>query len=122
MRMQKNPMRIGQLAKEIGVERFVIRFWEKEFNIKSHRSDGMQRCYTEKELELFKTIKQLLYEKNYTIQGARKELHQRKMTSEGTVLSLKTEEISLQEQVDALKAELLTLRAKLEKLKHHLGQ
>ena len=31
MRMQKRRFRIGQLANQLGVERFVVRFWEKEF-------------------------------------------------------------------------------------------
>ena len=72
MRMQPAQFRIGELAKSVGVERFVIRFWEKEFNLKSDRSTGGQRFYTNKDLETFKKIKSLLYEKKYTIEGARK--------------------------------------------------
>ncbi|MCL4380056.1 MerR family transcriptional regulator [Candidatus Dependentiae bacterium] len=119
--MQKSQMRIGQLAKEIGVERFVIRFWEKEFNIKAHRSDGMQRWYTDKELAMFKTIKQLLYEKNYTIQGARKELQRKETRSaESVVTASQSSTTVIQEQLDSVKKDLLKLRQQLELLKQHL--
>lgn len=72
--MQKRQFRIGELAKILAVERFVIRFWEKEFSLKGTRSQGGQRFYTQKDLATFSTIKKLLYEQGFTIQGARKKL------------------------------------------------
>lgn len=74
MHMEERHFRIGQLAKELNVERFVIRFWEKEFQLSSHRSSGGQRFYIQKDLDTFKLIKQLLYEKGFTIAGAKKVL------------------------------------------------
>ena len=74
MRMEKRKFRIGELAQQLNVERFVIRFWEKEFNIKSYRSDGGQRFYSEDDLNTFKTVKELLYEKRFTIAGAKQML------------------------------------------------
>lgn len=123
MKMQKNQMRIGQLAQHLGVERFVIRFWEKEFGIKANRSEGMQRWYSQKELELFSTIKHLLYEKHYTIQGARQELHGKvtKQTTKPITTTNDDEKTLLEQQVVALKSELLILREQLEKLKKHLA-
>ncbi len=76
MKMEKKKFRIGQLADLIGVERFVIRFWEKEFNISSTRSHGGQRFYTEQDLRLFTTIKTLLYHEGFTITGAKKKLEE----------------------------------------------
>lgn len=73
MKMQKKQFRIGELAKCLAVERFVIRFWEKEFNVSGHRSQGGQRFYEEKDLERFRTIKRLLYEQGFTIAGAKKQ-------------------------------------------------
>ncbi|MGE0010032.1 MAG: MerR family transcriptional regulator [Candidatus Babeliales bacterium] len=72
MHMEERHFRIGQLAKELSVERFVIRFWEKEFGLSSHRSSGGQRFYIQKDLDTFKLIKQLLYERGFTIAGAKK--------------------------------------------------
>lgn len=74
MRMEKRKFRIGELAKHLAVERFVIRFWEKEFNVKSTRSGGGQRFYDEDDAHTFATIKELLYNRGFTIAGARKEL------------------------------------------------
>lgn len=74
MRMQKKQFRIGELAKRLNVERFVIRFWEKEFGLKAHRSNGGQRFYEERDFNKFKKIKKLLYEEGFTISGARQQL------------------------------------------------
>ena len=74
MRMQKRQFRIGQLAKDLKVERFVIRFWEREFKIRSTRSTGGQRFYSDKDVKSFEFIKELLYEKGFTINGARKHM------------------------------------------------
>lgn len=74
MRMQKRKFRIGHLAQHLAVERFVIRFWEKEFDIKPTRSDGGQRFYDEHDLSMFQQIKELLYKRGFTIAGAKKQL------------------------------------------------
>ena len=76
MKMQKKQFRIGHLADHLGVEKSVIRFWEREFKVSSYRSDGGQRLYEEKDLSKFKTIKTLLYDEGFTIAGAKKQLKQ----------------------------------------------
>ncbi len=73
MKLQKKQFRIGELANSLQVERFVIRFWEKEFNVTGNRSQGGQRFYEEKDLEKFRSIKKLLYEQGFTIAGAKKQ-------------------------------------------------
>ena len=72
MKMSKRQYRIGDLAKALGVEKFVVRFWEKELGIKSFRSKGGQRFYEERDFKKFETIKTLLYDKKYTLAGAKK--------------------------------------------------
>lgn len=89
MRMQKRQFRIGELAKNLGVERFVVRFWEKEFNLQPQRSDGGQRFYEENDLETLQFIKDLLYEKGFTISGAKKVLE----SSEPTITAASKTEI-----------------------------
>ena len=73
-RMARRRFRIGELAKELKVKKFVIRFWEKEFDFKSDRSNGGQRYYTQEDLMQFITIKDLLYNQGYTIAGAKSKL------------------------------------------------
>lgn len=73
-RMSKRKFRIGDLAEELDLKKFVIRFWEKEFDLQSDRSFGGQRYYTEDDLAQFSMIKDLLYNKGFTITGARQQL------------------------------------------------
>lgn len=74
--MSKKKFRIGELARELEVKKFVIRFWEKEFELKSDRSEGGQRYYTHDDFKAFNTIKHLLYNQGYTIAGAKVQLEQ----------------------------------------------
>jgi DNA-binding transcriptional MerR regulator len=78
MKMEKRTFRIGELADSLQVERFVIRFWEKEFGITSTRSLGGQRFYTHSDIKKFALIKQLLYTQGFTIAGAKKYLRSTK--------------------------------------------
>ena len=73
-RMSKRKFRIGDLAEELDLKKFVIRFWEKEFDLQSDRSFGGQRYYTTDDLAQFSMIKDLLYNKGFTIIGARQQL------------------------------------------------
>lgn len=112
MRMQKIQFRIGELAKQLNVEKFVIRFWEKEFNVSTNRSGGGQRFYSQEDLEYFKYIKTLLYEQGFTIAGAKKQL--------GTVFGSRKTTLPAQEQEiihSPLTEQLIVLRQQLISLK-----
>jgi len=74
IRMNKRQFRIGELSKKLKVKKFVIRFWEKEFGLKSDRSDGGQRFYSQEDFKKFSMIKDLLYNQKFTIPGAKKQL------------------------------------------------
>lgn len=90
MKMEKRKFRIGELAEQLNVERFVIRFWEKEFNFKGHRSYGGQRFYDEQDLKQFQTIKELLYEKKFTIAGAKQVFKKNSVSPSQITASQKT--------------------------------
>ena len=64
--------RIGEISKMLHVEKHVIRYWEKEFEINTHRSSSGQRLYRTTEMNTFRKIKSLIYDEGYTIQGAKK--------------------------------------------------
>ncbi len=67
--------RIGEVAKLAGVKPYVLRFWETEFPELGPKKSGTgHRLYRRKDVELVLEIKRLLYEKRYTIEGARKTL------------------------------------------------
>jgi len=71
--------RIGDVSKLAGVKQHVLRFWETEFPALNPRKSGTnQRLYRRKDVELVLEIKHLLYEKRFTIEGARAYLQQHK--------------------------------------------
>lgn len=70
--------RIGEVSKIAGLPTYVLRFWETEFSkIRPKRTSSGQRLYTRNDIELILKIKNLLYEKKFTIQGARQHLSTR---------------------------------------------
>ncbi len=67
--------RIGDVSKLTGIKPYVLRYWESEFSAISPKKSGTgQRLYRRKDVELVLEIKRLLYEKRFTIEGARKAL------------------------------------------------
>lgn len=131
MKIERRKFRIGELAKQLTVERFVIRFWEKEFGIKGFRSTGGQRFYDEQDLKKFVTIKELLYEKGFTIAGAKRNLKEalasKKHEETKILASSVTEmepEVSHQTKPAPLKSDIalqiLELQKKLIKLRELL--
>lgn len=70
--------RIGEVARLAGIKPYVLRFWETEFPSLGPRKSGTgHRLYRRKDVELVLEIKRLLYEKRFTIEGARKALEGR---------------------------------------------
>jgi len=75
--------RIGEVAKLAGVPSYVLRFWESEFpSIHPKRTDSGQRLYRKSDVETILTIKHLLHEKRFTIEGAKQHLHQNHFTEQ----------------------------------------
>jgi DNA-binding transcriptional MerR regulator len=73
--------RIGEVSDLVGVETYVLRYWETEFPAVGPKKSGTgHRMYRRKEVELLLKIKHLLYEKKYTIEGARQYLSEAKST------------------------------------------
>ncbi len=65
--------RIGEVSRLAGIKPYVLRFWESEFpGLGPKKSGTGHRLYRRKDVELVFQIKHLLYEKRYTIEGARK--------------------------------------------------
>jgi len=80
--LQPNPeipdklyFKIGEVSELLGVEPYVLRYWETEFPILQPKKSGTgHRLYRRKDVELLLRIKHLLKEKRYTIEGARQTL------------------------------------------------
>src|ERR1019366_5163322 len=84
--MEENPpipdklfFRIGEVAQLVGVEAYVLRYWESEFpGLSPKKSSTGQRMFRRKDVELLLNIKHLLYHEKFTIEGARKALKAKK--------------------------------------------
>lgn len=64
--------RIGEVSELVGVEPYVLRYWESEFpGLAPKKSSSGQRMFRRKDVELLLKIKQLLYDQKFTIEGAR---------------------------------------------------
>ncbi len=65
--------KIGEVSRIVGVEPYVLRYWETEFSfLKPRKNKSGQRVYIKKDVELLLSIKRLLYQERYTIEGVRK--------------------------------------------------
>lgn len=70
--------RIGEVSQLAGVKPYVLRFWETEFPMIAPRKSGTgHRLYRRKDVETVLLIRELLYERRFTIPGARQFLEQR---------------------------------------------
>ena len=66
---------IGEVSEETDLKQYVLRYWESEFpQLSPAKNRAGNRTYREKDIDLVNFIKTLLYEKKYTIEGARQKL------------------------------------------------
>lgn len=78
--------RIGEVCRLLKLEPYVLRFWESEFpTLSPTKGANGRRMYRKKDVEMVVTIKDLLYERGFTIAGARKVLSSRKNDAAGVV-------------------------------------
>ena len=71
--------RIGEVCSLLKLEPYVLRFWESEFpSLSPNKGANGRRMYRKRDVEMVVTIKDLLYERGFTIAGARKVLSSRK--------------------------------------------
>ncbi|HKJ66368.1 MAG TPA: MerR family transcriptional regulator [bacterium] len=98
---------IGEVAEITGLKPYVLRYWETEFSdLDPSKNRAGNRTYRERDIELVFTIKDLLYNQKYTIDGARQQLAKGKQsgnTDDGT-------------------PDMLSIRKSIEQLKHELRE
>ncbi len=102
---------IGEVSELAGLKPHVLRYWETQFDILSPtKNRGGSRVYRMKEIETVLLVKHLLYEKRFTIAGAKKELQ--KMRDGGQLIEMRqlTAEPAL---LGSIRDGLLALREEL---------
>lgn len=105
--------RIGEVSRITGLEPYILRYWETEFPfLRPRKSSSGHRIYTKREIELIFTIKKLLYEEKYTIEGVRKKFGIIKKTGE----NISEKKVDSDEVKERLKKIKLRLQNMLELL------
>ena len=95
--------KIGEVSDIAGVPPYVLRFWETEFKqIKPKRTDAGQRLYRKQDVVLVLTIKHLLYDRKFTIEGARQHLKKKPGTT--------PEPVAVLTDIAEIRAELIRIR------------
>ena len=94
---------IGEVSKMVELKSYVLRYWETEFKqLTPPKNRAGNRTYRQKDIDLILKIKDLLYNKKYTIDGAR------------TLLSSKSD--SNKTSVNKIAGTISVLRKELEEI------
>jgi DNA-binding transcriptional MerR regulator len=80
MKSERRPIKklyysIGEVSKITGLKQYVLRYWETEFRqLSPSKNKAGNRTYRQKDIDLIMQIKDLLYNRRFTIEGARAQL------------------------------------------------
>jgi DNA-binding transcriptional MerR regulator len=105
--------RIGEVESITKVPAYVLRYWESEFKLlRPKKNPAGQRVYRQRDLDLVKRIKTLLYDERLTLEGAKKRLltESRKGPEQ---LELGIKEVQYAETLRRVRDRLTALRARL---------
>jgi len=115
---------ISEVSKITDIEQYVLRYWETEFEeLNPQKNRAGNRIYTNKDIRLILYIKELLREKKYTIEGAKKILenyeHDKKPIVEIKEKKSKVDEeeiVNNNAESDSIKKDLEEIRETLKYL------
>ena len=110
---------IGDVCELTGLKPHVLRYWETQFEVlHPTKNRAGNRVFRPKEIELVLLVKHLLYEKKFTIDGARQkllEMRQRGEVAEGGKKLLDKEFLtSMRSDLDQLREVLTAPPSRLE--------
>jgi len=116
VQLTKLYFRIGEVAQALGVQTHVLRYWETEFrSIRPQKSARGQRVYSRRDVETLMRIKNLLYDRGFTIAGARKQLR------DGGIEPREPSDPTAR-NASRMRAALLELREEITALMERIGQ
>jgi len=99
--------KIGEVSDLLGVEPYVLRYWETEFAVLSPKKSGTgHRLYRRKDVELLLRIKYLLYEKKFTIEGARQSLQAESRAAKPKVVKHVQQDLFSEDPLPGIRREL----------------
>jgi len=93
---------IGEVSEMTGLKQYVLRYWESEFSqLNPSKNSAGNRNYRKSDIDLVNEIKELLYDRRFTIKGAKQ--HLKDKTKQPIVENV--------EQVKSIKEKVMKLTA-----------
>jgi DNA-binding transcriptional MerR regulator len=103
---KKEYYSIGEVCRITGLKPHVLRYWETQFKgLVPVKNRAGNRAYRRREIEMVQLVKELLYEKKYTIEGARRRLEDLKRNA-GSKLESELEEAKVKDTFETLADDL----------------
>lgn len=109
--MKKKYLTIGEVSNITEIPPHTLRYWESEFNLlRPLRRESGQRRYTHNDIHTIEKIKTLLYEKKFTISGAKKRLLKEKKQSGNQTDKQVQVSSSVSEELEKIKQDLINIK------------
>ena len=94
---------IGEVSKMVSLKSYVLRYWETEFKqLTPPKNRAGNRTYRQKDIDLILQIKDLLYDKKFTIEGARSIISSKKLDANSTEIMDKKIIIQLKNELQQI--------------------
>ena len=65
---------VTEVCQKLSIKPHILRYWEREFDIKPARNSAGRRIYSESQIERLQLIKHLVRTERLTVSGARRQL------------------------------------------------
>ena len=111
---------IGDVSQITDLKQYVLRYWETEFSILNPtKNKAGNRTYKDEDIKIIKHIRELLYDKKFTIRGAKQyleEYYSNKNINSKNIVKISSQSIDKEFLTD-LKAKLQETIEIIENLK-----
>ena len=95
---------ISEVSEITGLKQYVLRYWETEFSqLKPGKNRAGNRIYRSHDIDKIMEIKSLLYDRKFTIKGAKQHLKDRDLTSEVSISPKKIIKLNNFDDINTLK-------------------
>jgi DNA-binding transcriptional MerR regulator len=107
---------IGEVSEITGLKPYVLRYWETEFKqLNPPKNRAGNRTYRQKDIDIILRIKDLLYNKKFTIEGARQQIRQElQEPSLETVASDPVIDVSQNDEMEKLRSVMVQIKQELQ--------
>lgn len=110
---KKEYYSIGEVCEITGLKPHVLRYWETQFkSLMPVKNRAGNRAYRKRDIEMIQLVKTLLYERKFTIDGARQKLAE--LRKDGAQLEVELEETALKDTFRELADELADVVAYID--------